>query len=145
MRVLIFGLPGSGKTYLANLAAAQRRKLIASLHLQSYTNATISTTIQLEDELSQIAKQGFALDLEEFHDDMIAIAVPIYDNKKQFFAALGTHGPKNRFDKQQAMERLPLLLAAAEKSAPRAKAPALAHIFCTILAARELAFFDGRG
>ena len=110
-----FHCTASGKTYLANLAAAQRRKLIASLHLQSYTNATISTTIQLEDELSQIAKQGYALDLEEFHDDMIAIAVPIYDNKKQFFAALGTHGPKNRFDKQQAMERLPLLLAAAEK------------------------------
>ena len=53
------------------------------LHLQSYTSATISTTIRLEYELSQIAKQGFALDLEEFHDDMIAIAVPIYDNKKQ--------------------------------------------------------------
>jgi len=63
--------------------------------------------------LTRINDQGFAIDLEEFHTDMIAIAVPVYDGQKRFFAALAIHGPKQRFDKDQALARLPLLLASA--------------------------------
>jgi DNA-binding IclR family transcriptional regulator len=110
-----FHCTASGKTYLANLPAAQRRKIIPSLDLQAFTNSTLSTIEQLEDELKQIRRQGYALDLEEFHDDMVAIAVPVYDDQKRFFAALAIHGPKQRFDKMAALDRLPLLLGSARQ------------------------------
>jgi len=108
-----FHCTASGKTYLANLPIPQRRKILASLDLQTYTTATLNDSASLEDELTRINHQGFAIDLEEFHTDMIAIAVPVYDDQKRFFAALAIHGPKQRFDKDQALARLPLLLASA--------------------------------
>ena len=108
-----FHCTASGKTYLANLPIPQRRKILASLDLQTYTTATLNDSASLEDELTRINDQGFAIDLEEFHTDMIAIAVPVYDDQKRFFAALAIHGPKQRFDKDQALARLPLLLASA--------------------------------
>jgi len=110
-----FHCTASGKTYLANLPAARRRKILASLDLHPYTAATLSNAQALDDELSRIKRNGFALDLEEFHEDMVAIAVPVYDDHNRFFAALAIHGPKQRFDKDAALARLPLLLQSAKQ------------------------------
>ena len=112
-----FHCTASGKTYLASLPAAQRRKFLSSLDLQSYTTATLNEITKLQTELEQISKQGFALDLEEFHDDMVAIAVPIYDTQQRFFAAIGIHGPKQRFNREGALAILPLLLDSAKQVA----------------------------
>jgi DNA-binding IclR family transcriptional regulator len=110
-----FHCTASGKTYLASLPTVQRRKFLSSLDLQSYTAATLNEITKLQTELEQISKQGFALDLEEFHDDMVAIAVPVYDTQQRFFAAIGIHGPKQRFNREDALARLPLLLDSAKQ------------------------------
>ena len=41
--------------------------------------------------------------MKNFFDNMFAIAVPVFDHRKRYYAALATHGPKQRFSKKQAL------------------------------------------
>jgi len=92
----------------------KRRVLLDSLDLRAYTEHTHTSTETLEDELQRISKDGFALDLEEFHDGMVAIAVPVLDSRRRYVAALAIHGPKQRFDFDEAMARRGLLAESAK-------------------------------
>ena len=109
-----FHCTASGKTYLANLPAAKRRILLASLDLHAYTNCTHTSIDTLEDELQRVSKNGYALDMEEFHEGMIAIAVPVLDSQRRYVAALAMHGPKQRFDLDDALARRSLLVDSAK-------------------------------
>lgn len=109
-----FHCTASGKTYLASLPAAKRRMMLASLDLSAYTAATHTSIQTLEAELKQVSKIGYALDLEEFHNGMIAIAVPVVDDKGRYIAAIAIHGPKQRFDESAAMQHLDTLLQASK-------------------------------
>jgi DNA-binding IclR family transcriptional regulator len=109
-----FHCTASGKTYLASLPPKKRRVLLDSLDLRAYTEHTHTSTETLEDELQRISKDGFALDLEEFHDGMVAIAVPVLDSRRRYVAALAIHGPKQRFDFDEAMARRGLLAESAK-------------------------------
>ena len=98
-----FHCTASGKTYLASIRGDQRRRFLAGLTLDQHTENTHTSTATLEKELKVIRRQGYALDDEEFFDNMYAIAVPVFDLQGRFHAALATHGPKQRFNKDQAM------------------------------------------
>ncbi len=45
---------------------------------------------------------------------MIAIAVPVVDDKGRYIAAIAIHGPKQRFDESAAMQHLDTLLQASK-------------------------------
>jgi len=98
-----FHCTASGKTYLASIRGDQRRRFLAGLTLDQHTENTHTSTATLDTELKVIRRQGYALDDEEFFDNMYAIAVPVFDLQGRFHAALATHGPKQRFNKDQAM------------------------------------------
>jgi DNA-binding IclR family transcriptional regulator len=98
-----FHCTASGKTYLASMRGDQRRRFLAGLTLDQHTDNTHTNTITLEKELKVIRRQGYALDDEEFFENMYAIAVPVFDPQGRFHAALATHGPKLRFNRDQAL------------------------------------------
>lgn len=104
-----FHCTASGKTFLASLPAARRHSFIAKLALQPATMHTHTTIESLAAELETIRKSGYAMDREEFHLDMVAIAVPVFDHSNSFFAALAIHGPAQRFNIETAQAALPLL------------------------------------
>lgn len=110
-----FHCTASGKVFLANLPKAARQKLIASIPLNRETPNTITDPDTLEAELKQVARQGYALDREEFKPDMVAIAVPVRDDRNRFHAVLAFHGPKIRLSVDKALERRVFLEKAAEK------------------------------
>ena len=113
-----FHCTASGKTFLASLPKLRRIRMIKNLNLEAYTDQTHTTVESLEAELQTIRRAGFALDREEFYNGMVAIAVPITDGAGRYFAALGCHGPVQRFSLADAEARKSLLLeAAAEISA----------------------------
>ena len=64
-----FHCTASGKTYLASLPAAKRRTMLAGLDLHQYTETTHLSAATLEQELKQVARDGYALDREEFHGE----------------------------------------------------------------------------
>ena len=104
-----FHCTASGKIYMASLASARRRAFLASLTLDSLTPNTHTTVDSLAAELTDIKRDGYSLDREEFHEAMVAIAVPVTDPTGRFYAALAVHGPTQRFDLDAAMASRALL------------------------------------
>ena len=91
-----FHCTASGKCFMASLSKAARYRFVLGLNLERWTNKTFINSEELLIELEKIAKQGYAIDDEEFMDGMRAISVPVTDNTGRFVAALAFHGPSQR-------------------------------------------------
>lgn len=110
-----FHCTASGKTFLASLAPAVRKRFVASLTLEGMTEATHTSEESLLAELSVIAKQGYAFDQEEFLEGMVAVAVPVADPDGRFVAALAFHGPTQRMKLSEAVHKVDVLQSAAKR------------------------------
>ena len=110
-----FHCTASGKLYMANLPSAQRKALLQSLDLRPLTPNTFTDPVALAAELGVIKREGYSLDREEFHDAMVAIAVPVTDNRGRFYAALAIHGPTQRFNLDDALDRRGILVSFARR------------------------------
>lgn len=104
-----FHCTASGKIYIASLPAARRRAFLGSLRLNRLTANTHVDVDTLGTELNEIRRNGYSLDREEFHDAMVAIAVPVTDPAGRFYAAVAVHGPTQRFSLGSALESRELL------------------------------------
>lgn len=110
-----FHCTASGKSFLASLTPAARKKFVATLSLSPMTPATHTTPETLLEELALIAKRGYALDREEFIEGMVAIAVPVTDPSGRFVSALAFHGPTQRIDLSEAIGNVGILQTAAKR------------------------------
>ena len=110
-----FHCTASGKTFMASLPPKARRTFVEGLDLAGLTAHTHVTPASLLDELAEIAKQGFALDREEFIEGMVAIAVPVRDMAGRFVAALAFHGPVQRISIDSALARKDVLTDGARR------------------------------
>lgn len=110
-----FHCTASGKVFLASLNPMMRDRIVTAMDLEQKTNNTLATIDTLTAELKLIAKQGYALDNEEFMDGMVAISVPVVDDRGRFLAALAVHGPTLRLDAPALLKLQPELVAAANK------------------------------
>ena len=108
-----FHCTASGKTFLASLSPKARLAMVRSLRLQSLTPNTLCTDAALLAELKQVAKLGYAIDREEFVEGMVAIAVPILDERGRYAASLAFHGPAQRLTIEDAVARKQILIDAA--------------------------------
>lgn len=109
-----FHCTASGKLYLASLSPAQLRKYLSIAELERRTPHTITDPDALIAETSEIRRQGYALDREEFMEDMIALAVPILSVNGRLMTTLSFHAPTQRFDEARALHYLEPLEEAAQ-------------------------------
>lgn len=105
----------SGKMFLSDLPPARRKQLVAHLALEPHTSNTISDPDTLETVLERIRADGFGDDNEEFLEGMVAVAVPVRDDKGRLIATLAMHGPTQRLTLEAAKAQLPALRRAADK------------------------------
>jgi DNA-binding IclR family transcriptional regulator len=105
----------SGKLFLALMAPRTRRALMAGLTLTPMTERTLHSVTALEAECKAIAERGYSVDDEEFVTGLVALAVPVRDAQGAVRAALAVHAPTARMSVAAARERLPAMLAAAER------------------------------
>lgn len=110
-----FHCTASGKTFLASMTKRAREHHISAIGLKQLTHNTIATPEDLLHELETIAKQGYAIDNEEFMDGMVACAVPILDDQNRFVAALAFHGPSIRITLDDLHSKKDILIAGAQK------------------------------
>jgi len=110
-----FHSTASGKCFMASLSRSARRKFVAGLELKELTQNTFTDEATLLEELDRVAKQGYAIDDEEFMDGMRAIAVPVTDSNKRFVAALAFHGPSQRLSVELLEARRDVLFIGADK------------------------------
>ena len=72
-----FHCTASGKTFLASLPDRKLKGFLEAIDLRNMTSNTHITKESLHAEIKDVRKNGYALDREEFMDDMVAIAVPV--------------------------------------------------------------------
>ncbi|MDD9876180.1 MAG: IclR family transcriptional regulator [Magnetovibrio sp.] len=105
----------SGKLYLSQLAARERKRLIDTLMLEPFTSNTITDPEVLMAELKKTRSEGIGVDDEEFYEGMVAVSVPINDPRGRICATLAVHGPIQRLTLEKAMTHVPAMKAAAER------------------------------
>ncbi|MEM7067887.1 MAG: IclR family transcriptional regulator [Pseudomonadota bacterium] len=110
-----FHCTASGKTFLASLSSGRRRSIVRNLKLDPKSPNTYTEPETLLSELSQVSKQGFAIDNEEFMEGMLAIAVPILDDDDRYCASLAFHGPTQRLTIQSLMDQKKVLIDASKR------------------------------
>jgi len=110
-----FHCTASGKAFMASLPPKARTSFVATLNLETLTPRTLTDPETVLAELAGVARQGYALDNEEFMDGMVAIAVPVLDHQRRYIASLAFHGPKQRIDLKDAIARKDILINGAQR------------------------------
>ncbi|MEY4363038.1 MAG: hypothetical protein RLZZ24_390 [Pseudomonadota bacterium] len=105
----------SGKLFLSLMSSERRENLIRQIALPRMTANTLVTQKDLRQECERIARDGYAMDREEFIPGLLAVAVPVLDPQGQVRAAIALHGPSIRLSMKTALSRLPALRAAAKR------------------------------
>ncbi len=105
---------GVGKVLMAYLPEKERAELLTRMDLPRFTAATICDRDVLEQELKQVAVQGYAMDAGEREEDVTCMAAPVRDYSKEVVAALSISAPSSRLDKVRQQALLPRLTATAD-------------------------------
>lgn len=103
----------SGKIFLAQMTPAQRRRLLAHAPLQAYTARTLTDPVQLEQEVRQVKRQGYALDNEEFLPGLLCVAVLVPSTLGRSNLSVAVQAPVMRLGADKALQLLPPLQRAA--------------------------------
>lgn len=82
---------------LAALAADERDAILKRTGLPARTPNTITNRAELEKQLLDISRQGYAVVQEEFEIGLTAVAVPIFNHVGNVIAAVSISGPAFRF------------------------------------------------
>ncbi|RXJ71604.1 IclR family transcriptional regulator [Veronia nyctiphanis] len=107
----------SGKLFLANMPKATRKRLLKSITLTKETEKTITDVNTLERHLESICESGMGTDNGEFLDDMVAVAVPVFDKSNQVVFTIAVHAPSARKSIEELRQFLPALRNAAQRFA----------------------------
>lgn len=91
----------SGKVLLAALSADDRDRILQETGLPSRTPRTITQRKELENQLVDVVRNGYAVTKEEFEIGLNSIAVPIYNHAGSVIGAVSISGPAFRFDPEK--------------------------------------------
>ena len=103
----------SGKSFLAQMSPAQRRRLLANAPLEKFTAKTITELERLERELRRVRKDGCALDDEEFLPGLLCIALLVPREVGPSNLCIAIQAPVMRMGAEKARQWLPALRRAA--------------------------------
>lgn len=94
-----------GKEYEMQHTAIGKIFMAYSPHLSGniYKTASDSENKTQNDQIQDIIKNGYALDLEEYEKELNCVALPVF-YKDKIIAAIGLSGPAHRFDKKKIKE-----------------------------------------
>ena len=104
----------SGKIFLSEMTPSQRQRLLAHAPLEAFTPKTLTQMDQLEQEIKQIKRQGFALDNEEFLPGLLCVAMLVPSASGRSNLCVAVQAPIMRLTVDKAMQLLTPLHRAAE-------------------------------
>ncbi|MDM5197912.1 IclR family transcriptional regulator [Fictibacillus enclensis] len=108
---------GLGKAFLSFMPEESKNKLLDSTELLPITSHTITSREQMEHELAESRKRGYAIDNEENEEGLFCLAAPIYGGDRQMQAAISVAGPKERMTARKDQIAKVLLLTSKKISA----------------------------
>jgi IclR family KDG regulon transcriptional repressor len=104
---------GCGKVLLAHLESSERSRIFREKGLPRSTRYTITSATELERELADIRRRGYAVDDRENDEDVRCIAGPVRDHMGKVIAALSISGPTARVTKERIPDMGRLVVAIA--------------------------------
>lgn len=104
-----------GKLFLAYMSEAERSVILRRTELCSYTPHTITTEAELQRELEQIRKQGYAVENGEYKMGLRSVAAPIVDQQGRVRYAIGIIGMYRQLELEKFNRAVKVVLEIAEK------------------------------
>lgn len=104
----------SGKLFLAGMTPAQRQRLLAHAPLEAFTAKTLTHLDALEEDIKQVKRQGYALDIEEFLPGLLCVAVLVPSVSGRSNLCVAAQAPIMRLSPEKALNLLPALQRAAD-------------------------------
>ena len=108
-----------GKAILAHLPQSVVFEILERKGMAVHTDKTITDKKVIIQELTDIRKNGFALDLEENEYGITCIAVPIFNHLGKVIAAVSISGPTIRMDGNRLKQLQPIMLRMGKKISER--------------------------
>ncbi len=102
-----------GKVQLAYLSQDELDRILPKGKLPSFTMNTITDKDRLVEHLKEIQKKGYALDIEEYEEEVMCIGVPILDYTGRAVAGMCISGPACRMSRKRMEEELLPLIKTA--------------------------------
>lgn len=99
---------------MSQLAPAQRRRLLEAAPLKQLTPNTVTDVDQIEEELKQIRRDGYAIDAEEFLPGLVCAAVLVPSATGISNLGIAVQAPVMRLTPERALRLLPALRRAAD-------------------------------
>lgn len=87
---------GVGKALLCALSDGEILALFGSGRLPAYTAASKTDRQSVLEDIHLTLERGYALDLQEYDDEVCCVAAPIFDQSGIVAGALSVSGPSNR-------------------------------------------------
>ncbi|MGQ7247928.1 IclR family transcriptional regulator [Halomonas sp. V046] len=103
----------SGKLFLAQMGATQRRRLLSEMPLEAFTPKTLVDVDAIDAEIEAVKHNGYAFDDEEFLPGLLCIAVLAPNPTGVSNVGLAIQAPVMRMDRERALSCLPALERAA--------------------------------
>ncbi|MGJ9402698.1 IclR family transcriptional regulator [Arthrobacter sp. KK5.5] len=91
----------SGKVLLAALPAEERQRILKETGMTARTPKTITSRKELELQLVEVARDGYAISEEEYEIGINAVAVPVRNHLGNVVGSISIAGPAFRFDPAQ--------------------------------------------
>jgi IclR family transcriptional regulator, pca regulon regulatory protein len=109
-----------GKMLMAHLPEAQQKDMIAQLKPTKLGPNTITGKRALRDELEQIRDAGFAVNDEELAPELISIAAPVRNGKREVVAAVNLAARASMIPLEEMVDALgPHLVSTADRISAR--------------------------
>ncbi len=77
---------------------------LKNLDLKKYTANTITTITKLQKEIDLVKQRGYAIGFEEYEFGLFSIAVPYFNNRREFVGTVGISGLSARVNKEKSHE-----------------------------------------
>lgn len=106
----------AGKVFLAYLSQAELNAYLSTADFTPLTTKSVPDPEKLKEQLREVVKQGYAIDYEEFADDVCCIAAPVFSAEGTVVAALTVSAPKQRFLRTQEQLKRAVLQATSTAS-----------------------------
>ena len=105
-RLLPMYASASGKVHLANMSELELEEFFKDVKLISYTKKTITDKSRLLEEIEKVRKNGFAIDDEEFEEEVRCISVPVKNFKNEVVGAITLSAPSFRMPKEKLLTEI---------------------------------------
>ena len=103
-----------GKVQLAYKSQEEIRRIIKEKGLKGYTPNTIINEEAFLKHLEEVARDGYALDIEEYEEEVQCVACPVWDYTNSVVAGVTISGPTLRMSEERIKKTLlPILKKAS--------------------------------